>query len=375
MENNVFIINKRNDYSFSGLFHDHVELNNYKNDFDVLSEHGGVIQEAGHTSLSNIDCFGENQTRAKDFDKGHVKILANQIKADGLSKIIFVEWNREEERFTILSGHHRVHAFRTNGEDDNKIPDEIWVPICVVSFNDKDKKRMWLHKENQHEASKSHTTKDAEKLIRDLKNEGYKNWDTRDFFIKKDGKKTPDQTILKEAYDALTQHGYKSGGYGKRKIVIEAFQDGEHDTVMSYVATTADSTAQSIWNQKKDKWESSTYVIASSRDASRKCQQIAVQELARIYCERGQYNIKRNKLNMFIYYPGSYQTLEWLNTQRTKFLNQQKINNLLTFRGTNTTVHEVVFAPQFKCSKKKHTENKYIRYRWDYENEEFNLIK
>ena len=103
----------------------------------------------GNVRYSDINTFGNHQTRVDDLDPQHVSNLKDQIQTNGLSKIPYVEWNEEEESFVPLSGHHRIQAFHNiNVDSYGKDDDTSLIPVCVVEFYDDIEREVFLQREN-----------------------------------------------------------------------------------------------------------------------------------------------------------------------------------------------------------------------------------
>ena len=163
---------------FTSLFINTLSLDDYKIDYDSIEKHDGEIISQGWLNSNDIDhAKGLDQTRASDYDKGHLTTLTAQIESDGLSHLPLVEWDPSTEKFVVLSGHHRIKALCNIAASNDQ--EDILIPVAVLKFPDVFKKRFWLQIENKHEAAKAHTKTDAIKFICDLRADNYKGWNTR----------------------------------------------------------------------------------------------------------------------------------------------------------------------------------------------------
>ena len=348
--NNVVALEQHN-YSFETLFKSKINLNKYKNNFSTIERFKGKVLMGGLTNINNIEISkGSHQTRANDYDVGHVKRLAQQIGADGLTNVPIVEWCSDIEKFCVLSGHHRIYAMKELGYEN--------IPVCVVKFSNHMKKAFWLQWENKHEAAKEHSTKDAEKFICDLRQSGFKSWDSR--------KPSEEEAIKSEVYAALFEAGYTFGGKSKKDIFVRAFSDFKRSTITTVDSKEADKSALAIFNQPKDKWLGNKYVIASGMDASRKCLMVAARERSEyIYLNKiNPYEIPESEVSILTYFPAAYKEKRAFTRQRIDYLEKIKILNVVLLKNINLTVDKIVFQPQFK-GKNTDIETAFQHYRWD----------
>ena len=360
---------------FTSLFINTLSLDDYKIDYDSIANHNGEIIAQGWLNSNDIDhAKGLDQTRASDYDKGHLTTLTSQIEADGLSHLPLVEWDPSTEKFIVLSGHHRVKALCNIAAANDQ--EDALIPVAVLRFPDVFKKRFWLQVENKHEAAKAHTKNDAIKFICDLRADNYQDWNTR----------TDENKIKTEVYAALKRAGYTYGGKHRKDIFCSAWNDTARDTIRNIAAANAKSLATAIFNQsnhdtwiksKSDPQGSQEYIISTGQDASRKCLHIAAQELANSIFKSGMsaYQAPLSKLKAFIYFPAAYKEFKDLKKQREDFIQQQTVNNLVYFSAVNMVVSEIVFPPQFKGKKKSQTEEDYIKYGWDFKFKRYRLKK
>ena len=335
--------------AFKGLFVNEVDYRMYQNNFDSIKEHGGEILSAGMVPFSKIDISrGAHQTRANDYDIGHIKILTQQIRVDGLSRIPIVEWCEDIEKFCVLSGHHRIYALKELNEEA--------IPVCVANFSNFLKKEFWKQLENQHKAVKPHATQDAVKFIVSLKDNGYKNWNTS---------KNKD-VVKREVYSTLREAGYKLGGAIENRVFMDAFKRFAKSTITTIAKEEAEKDARTIFNQPKDRWKNDTYVIASGEDASRKCLMVACRTRSEWIYKTNQnlHDIPRGTVNILTYFPKAYKDKNTFEKQRKSYLEKMKILNLIMFRSINLVVEKIYFSPQLKDKKGK-KESGYQRYRWD----------
>ena len=352
--NNLIVLNDGK-YVFEDLFVNKINLDRYQNSFDTITEHGGKILSAGMVPFSKIDISrGAHQTRAKDYDIGHIKILTQQIETDGLACIPTVEWCEDIEKFCVLSGHHRIYALKDLNEEK--------IPIRVVSFSNNLKKEFWKQQENQHKAVKPHTSQDAIKFIIGLKDSGYKSWDTNN-----------NELVVKtEVYDSLREAGYKLGGGVEYKVFMGAFKKFRKSTVTTVSKEEAEKNAQAIFNQPKDKWKNHSYVIASGEDASRKCLMVASGKRCEYIYKNNLnvYSIPKSTISILTYFPAGYKEKSVLDKTRKSYLEKMKMLNKLLFQGINLTVDKIYFEPQLKDKSGK-KEIGYQRYHWDNEKSDF----
>ena len=344
-------------YDFEKLFTSRLNWNTYNNNFANIEKCGGKILAAGLVNLNAIEIRkGSHQTRAEDYDKSHVARLAQQIDAARLTNIPFVEWCPDVNKFCVLSGHHRIYAMKEMKWDQ--------MPVCVLSFKDAKPKAIWLQRENQHEAAKEHTVKDAIKFIDELKSEGHLNWDTRSV--------SEEDQIKKEVYDILNEAGYTFGGKYKKDIFAKAFSHFTRSTIAQVDAQESDKAAQAMFNQELNCWKNDTYIISSNDNASRKSLFHAFQKRSEEIYEKGLnpwqlpvYNIK-----VLTYFPSSYKEKRAFEKQRKDFLHSLKSLNLVGFKSVNVIVEHVVFHPQFR-GKRGNNEKDYVHYIWDDKKKDF----
>ena len=152
----------------------------FKNEFSVLENPlKSVIHAVGYIRYSDINTFGNHQTRVKDLDVGHVAVLKDQIITNGLSKVPYVEWSAEDNNYVILSGHHRIASFHSmNTELHGMDETTSLIPVCVVEFYDIFERALFLQRENtHHEAQKNHSNQDAIRYLQWLRGKNYDSWD------------------------------------------------------------------------------------------------------------------------------------------------------------------------------------------------------
>lgn len=336
-------------------------LGKYSFDEDSIEKWNGEIIGTHWISEYNIDDFENHQTRAKDYDKGHVQELKIQIIADDLHEAVIGEIT-SEGKVKILSGHHRVKALieisREKGEEF------ALIPFLLVSFENPHDKSFWKQIENKHDAVKRHGKEDAIKFLTDLRSDGYKDWDTR----------TDEKAIQKEAYEALSEAGYPYVGKYKKEIYVQAFNDlKERDTIKAIKASDANRDSKVLFDQDADRWENNKYVIASSLDASRKCLMIA--QLARAEAiVSGKVNMVTGDLGevkMLVYVPSAWKNKKFLVSQRKNYLEKLRNYNILAEKAFNMLVTEVVFPPQFRGKSKTETEQSHQKFAWDFRRKKF----
>jgi len=345
---NLIALNQER-HVFEDFFVNKIDLSNYENDFNSIRKYGGQILASGMVPFDKIEINkGTHQTRANDYDIGHIRILQQQIQVDGLACVPIVEWCEDVSKFCVVSGHHRIYALKDLNDEK--------IPVCVVEFSNEVKKEFWKQQENQHKAVKPHTTQDAVKFIVSLKESGHMNWDTS----------MDEETVKRQVYDTLRQAGYKLPGKVEQKIFMDAFKKFRKSTITTVSKDDAEKNAQTIFNQPKDKWKNNNYVIASGEDASRKCLMVA----CRTRCEYiyknniNTYSIPKGTVSILTYFPAGYKDKKTFNRSRIAYLEKIKILNKLLFSNINLSVDRVYFEPQLKDKTGK-KEVEYQRYYWD----------
>ena len=347
----------------------------YKNNFSVLTNsNSSKIKAVGYVRYSDINTFGNHQTRVDDLDPQHVSNLKDQIQTNGLSKIPYVEWNEEEESFVPLSGHHRIQAFHNiNVDSYGKDDDTSLIPVCVVEFYDDIEREVFLQRENtNHEAQKIHTQNDAIRFLQKLKSLNYDSWN--DLIKAGEFDKVRDS-----AYKAMKRAGYPYQTTNKMKIFNKAFEgDLKMDTLRTI--TTKESTSKSthLWQvPKTDQWINNIYVIAGDDNASTKSLKIASRKKLKYVKKNNLYGcVPLGKIKMHIHF-SAVKSFGALQNRRLNFLDTIVDENRFDYcnQNYNMVVDEIVFPPQFKSGDGKIKETMDMRFIWDYQKRTFVLSK
>jgi len=345
----------------------------YKNDISFFKAgRVATMHAAGYVAFEDIDTFGDHQTRVKDLDRNHVEDLKNQIISNGLSKIPYVEWNTQDQNYTILSGHHRIQAFHDmNVQEHGKDEATSFIPVCVVEFFDDYEKELFLQRENtSHEAQKNHNHSDAMAFLRKLRSMNHNSWNS--LFQAGDY-----EAVRKQAYKELDNAGYSLHGPSKKKVFEGAFESElKLDTLRTI--TTSESTKNSthLWQvSKTDQWLDNKYVIAGNDDASTKSLKIATRKRLKYVKKNALFGkIPLGSIKMYIHFL-SVKDFGALQAKRLRFLDTIADENCFDYCNSNynLVVDEVVFAPQFKSGDGKIKETMEIRFVWDIQKKTFVL--
>ena len=334
---------------------------------NVNKYNGKILAEQIIAKWDDINCeLEKNQCRLAGSSQGHVAELAINIYNNGLEEVPTVEWQAKQNKFEVLSGHHRLLAQSKLSKevDDKGKPKQLdSFIINVIKFSRPLDRLNYLHAENQHRPAKAGTKGDATWYLQSHQALGtfaHLPGDT-------EGTYKLAKSLLKNMYS-----GRLSGT--AIKTVIEDALGAAAARVMpckNYQKDQMEDLAQKHWNDSsltsgKNTCGDVCYVLQPYR-AYHGVVFNAGLERAMQVGQNQATNPMSIKVLSHIRANGNSKKPEVgiLNTRKT-MLAQLKYCNTELFKSSACTVDEVVFLPQVKAAEKRP-----IVLRWNKSQQEF----
>jgi hypothetical protein len=150
-----------------------IDIGGFENKKSDWEDHGGTFKAACEIPWAAIDISRRtHQTRSAGTDAGHIATLAADIRIVGLKVLPYVEWDKEQEKFIPLTGHHRLFAVQANFLAKNLMATNYY-EVAVVEFPDDLSRQDFLQAMNNHRPAKPHTKADAVAYLKSLKVQGH----------------------------------------------------------------------------------------------------------------------------------------------------------------------------------------------------------
>jgi len=346
-----------------------VSTNKYSSKWkkNIAKYNGQIVAEKIDVSWCDIDIENRtNQCRLADTVSGHISELAINIYNNGLREPPTVEWDTKTNKFTALSGHHRLLAQKklTAQADDNGKPKQLDSFIVnVVKFSSSVDRLEYLHAENQHSPAKAGTWNDAVLYLQDHSRLGSFNHLSGD----QEGTYNFAKSMLTRMY------GGRLTGFQYPKVIEAALGSAATRLrpCINYQGDEMETSAQEHWNDSslasgKNSRGDVCYILQAYRAYRGVVFGAGLERAMQIGQSQATNPMSIKVMSHVRVNSNSKKPAISIDKTRKTMLEELKYCNTDLFKSSTSIVDEVVFLPQVKA-----TEKTPIVYKWNKSQQKF----
>ncbi len=323
-----------------------LDVADFKNDITRYASMGANYVGVQYFDWDDLEIQSRQyQTRASDADLGHIAMLAADIESVGLQTLPVVELDPIRNKYSVLSGFHRLLAMRKNNDQPDHQKSKY--PAIILEFQSSFDRWNFLQDENNHRPAKPHGKNDAIHYLKTMKSHGY--FDTY-------GKDT--KAIQTAAYDLLSKNYPRIKTSAKLSIFKEAL-DTQIKKVRTFTKQEAYNDASKYYGKqvKSGQVDGDTCYVVSDYN-------VAVKVVKNAMLSRANQIVDKNASNGL-----SVKVLTWvpkgnesLSGYRKKAVKDVTTMNTTLYNPKVGVVAEIVFLPQALHPVQ---ESDLIKYTWD----------
>jgi len=338
-----------------------LNVEDYKNNINEYENMGAKYIGAEWFDWDQLEISDRKyQTRVADADLGHIAALAADIENTGLQTLPIVEFDPVKQKYSVLSGFHRMLAMHKN--NDNPELAKSKYPAIILEFKDSAKRWEFLQHCNNHRPSKSHGKSDAVAYIKKMNDIGY---------FDKYGK--DEKAIQKQVYEMLAKHYPRIKTSTKTSIFEEAL-NFKAKKIKTWTPSEAKDEVKRIHGKphKSGAVEGDACYIASDYNAARKT--IYIKSSDRANQIHDKTSSTRLNIKLVTWAPKMYNSdIKDLKSFRKNALKDLTVmNNMVWGLSKVSLVTQVHFLHQALSGDDK--ESVPIEYKWSSKDKKFNLV-